>query len=330
MKKMSDTLVQVTKFLNDHQFHDGTSIGDKLNITRAAVWKVIKKLEAYNIPIKSVKGKGYILEEPFILLDQVRIKSLLQSKLVHIELLEEVGSTNQYLKVFSLHKNKIVVCVAEMQTEGRGRFDRYWHSPFGQNLYFSLRYPFHKDISELSGLSLVVGLATCKAIETACHLTDGLRIKWPNDIVVNHKKLSGSLVEIQAESHGLCNVIIGIGMNINMQNDTDKKIQQDWTSVSAETKRYHDRNELCALLIDQLATYLKRFEEKGLKDFVTEWKAKDYLLNKTVRLKSGQNIFEGKGMGINVHGHLMLKLSDGTEKAFATGDTTLRVYTRSG
>lgn len=323
MKKLSDTLSKVVALLNDGQYHDGTSLGEKLNLTHAAVWKVIKKLEAYSIPITSIKGKGYNLEDSLILLDKTKIKKLLQNKSIQLELLEKTASTNEYLKPFSIQHKKPIVCIAETQTQGKGRLSRDWHSPFGQNIYLSLLTPFQKDLSELSGLSLVVGLAVCKALDIHCKLSDPFLIKWPNDIMVNQKKISGNLLEIQGESHGFCNVIIGIGINVNMLHANKDEINQQWTSLRQLSGEYYDRNQLCALLIDTLLIYLDQFSKFGLADFIKEWNSRDCLFNKSVRLESNKNQFTGIGAGINQQGHLLLTLPENVKKTFASGDTTL-------
>ena len=184
-------------------------------------------------------------------------------------------------------------------------------------------HPFQKDISELSGLSLVVGLAVCQAIENACLLSEPLTLKWPNDVLANGKKLAGILIEIQAESHGVCHVIIGIGINVNIKTASKKEINQPWTSLHELTNQYQDRNKLTASLIKSLLNYLKEFDEQDLRYFIPQWKKRDCLFQKTVHLKSNEITFSGIGSGINEQGQLILTLENKTKKAFASGDTSL-------
>lgn len=336
MKTLSNNLVKVVELLNDHEFHDGTSIGEKLNITRAAVWKIIKKLEDYNVDIQSVKGKGYMLQQPLILLNVKKIQAhLIKAEPVEIELFEQIDSTNEYLAGLKTFDNKSRICIAEMQTAGKARLQRNWHSPFGQNLYFSFRKSFNKDISELTGISLVIALAVCSAIEKCCPLfktggktgAETIFVKWPNDIICTDtkfgKKLAGILLETKAETNGVCNVTIGIGINVNMQEDQAAFIDQAWTSIINLTGQYQDRNLIAAELINQLTDYLAKFEQHGLNDFLKEWHDRDFLFNRSVRLKVGDNEFSGKGAGINEHGHLLLILNDKTQKSFSSGDTTI-------
>ncbi|MCD6045091.1 MAG: birA [Gammaproteobacteria bacterium] len=324
MQTISDNLIKLTELLNDGEYHDGTSIGDALQMTRAGVWKLIKKLEQYDIPLTSVKGKGYRLDLPLILLDPQKILRLLAKKAVSVEVLEKVDSTNQYLKCYLQGNKDIRVCIAETQSQGRGRLNRQWHSPFGQNVYLSLLYPFQKDISELSGLSLVVSLALCHTIEIVIGQKEKMGIKWPNDMVVSGQKIAGILIEIQAESHGFCQTIIGIGVNVNTQQASDKEITQAWSSLQKLSGYYIDRNAICAELILQLLLYLERFSSRGLATFLEEWQQRDVLYQQPVTVISGNQEYSGIGHGIDAQGHLLLKMADGSVQSFSSGDTTLK------
>ena len=265
-----------------------------------------------------------VLLTPLILLDLEKIKKSVRAKSAYISLFEQVASTNEYLK-WTNSPQLVNICLAEMQTQGKGRFQHSWYSPFGQNIYLSLKYPFNtlnKDMIKFSGLSLVCGLAICKAIEEKCQLIQPLFVKWPNDIICEDKKLAGILIEIEVEKTGFCSTIIGIGLNVNMEYDGDK-ITQRWISLKNLTTTYQDRNPLCAALINYLIDYVRIFEKQRLHNFLEIWKARDYLLNKPIRLKLGHHILQGKGLGINEQGHLVINLSDGSQRTFSAGDATL-------
>jgi len=320
MKKVNSSLASIVSMLNSEEYQDGTSIGAKLNITRSAVWKAIKKLEHYGVIIDSMKSKGYRLPEPLILLNKKQIKQHLENKNIVIDVFETLTSTNDYLKEFRREK-KPRVCLAEQQTKGRGRLNRSWHSPFGKNIYFSFMYPLEKDISELAGLSLVVGLAIVKTLNNY-QLPDALQVKWPNDVIYQQKKLAGSLIEVQAETHNMCHAIIGIGININMLQD-DNEITQPWISLQKMCQKYIDRNQLCAALIDNLVFYLTRFEQHGLSDFLDEWKLADSLFDREINLKCGQRKITGRVQGVNAQGHLLLQLPEGKTQAFSSGEASI-------
>jgi BirA family biotin operon repressor/biotin-[acetyl-CoA-carboxylase] ligase len=321
MKKINSNLTSIVEILSDEEIHDGTSIGSQLNITRTAVWKTIKKLENYGVPIVSIKGKGYSLVEQLILLDKSKILKLIKNKNIELSLFETIDSTNCYLKK-SISGKKIKVCLAEQQTQGKGRFNRTWYSPFGQNIYLSLLYKFEKDISTLAGLSLIISLAIIETL-ASYDLVQAPLVKWPNDVVINNKKVAGNLVEVIAETNGVCHAIIGVGINVNMLDGKNSGITQEWTSIRKVNQNYFDRNILSATLIDNLIVYLEEFERHGLSYFLKKWKSSDCLYKKEIALKFGTKKILGTVQGINDQGHLQMQLSDGSIKYFSSGDTTI-------
>ena len=324
MKPINNNLLKVAELLSDGEYHDGTSIGQQLNITRAAVWKLVKKLEHYGVMLSSVRGKGYRLEAPLVLLSSKCIQAKLKHKHVSLEVLEKISSTNDYLKQYTHQNSQLRACMTEMQTEGRGRLHRSWHSPFGKNVYLSLLYPFSKDLSELSGLSLVVGLAICRAIESVADLQSlPLKVKWPNDVLVDGLKLAGTLIEIQAESNGNCQVIVGVGLNVNMTKAAKDEIDQPWASLASVTGCDMNRNDLCAALIDSLVEAIDEFSEKGLSAFMTEWADRDFLVGSSITMESGNKKTTGISVGVNQQGNLLLKNKAGKTLVFSSGDASL-------
>jgi len=322
MKNTNEKLVEICNILNDLNFHDGTSIGAKLNISRTAVWKWVSKLQSYGIEITKVKGKGYLLKEPLILLDSKKIETLLKPEHFIIDTVESIDSTNNYLN--NHNKSAIPhICIAEHQTRGRGRFSREWYSPFGKNIYFSMQYSIKQDISQLGGLSLAVGTIVCKAIEKACKLPNRLMLKWPNDITYNGKKLAGVLIEIRAEVNGNCSVIIGIGINVNMPITNKVTFNQEWASIMQITGSPQDRNNICAILIDKLTIGIEQYLITGFKSYMPEWKKRDSLFGKMIQIQDGNEIFKGIATGVDLQGHLLINLETNIKKAFAAGEATL-------
>lgn len=319
IKPSNKNLIKLVTAMQDGDYHDGTALGDSLGITRSAVWKMIKRLESYGVEMSSVKGRGYALCEPLLLLDH----DIISNQLVHdvaLEVFESVPSTNDYLKNVE-HTATARYCLSEHQSNGRGRLNREWVSPFAKNIYLSALFPLQKDISELAGLSLVVSLAINQALRE-CAIDEGVTVKWPNDILHNGQKLAGVLVEIQAESHGMCHAVIGIGLNVNMLLDTKRGIDQKWTSMRKITGQYLDRNPVCAALINALHAYLQTFTKHGFAHFSDAWLKEQGMLGKQVKLQNANQIIEGEMVGINDKGHLLLKLANGQQQAFSSGDTT--------
>lgn len=256
-----------------------------------------------------------------ILLDAAKIKSSIEED-IEIIIFNEIDSTNDHLKQFFLQDNKTRVCLAEMQTKGRGQFDKKWHSPLGQNIYFSLLYSINKPLHELAGLSLVIGLAICKTLENLFNI-EGIEIKWPNDILYKHQKLAGILIENKPYKKGITQVIIGIGININMESATDEEITQSWTSLHQIMGANQDRNKIVAHLIQHLLAYLDKFTQQGFTSLQEEWQTHDTLFDKEIKLKLYDTIFTGIGAGINEQGQLIVKLDKGQLKAFTSGEATL-------
>jgi BirA family biotin operon repressor/biotin-[acetyl-CoA-carboxylase] ligase len=319
-KRQNHHLIALVEKLNDGEYHDGNSLGEMLGMTRSAIWKSIKKLESYGISIQSDKRKGYALEAPLLLLNPDTIFRGLPAT-CQLTVFESISSTNDYLK--SVKKNKqIQICLAEQQTQGRGRLNREWVSPFGKNIYLSCLYPFAKDISELAGLSLVVSLAMVNMLKLL-GVGQGVMVKWPNDILHANQKLSGALIDVQAESNGACHAVIGIGLNVNMLADDSGQISQPWTSMQAISGSYLDRNVVAVTLINQLLVYLDRFSQRGFVDFMDEWMAVDCLLHQTISIKNLHHTLTGKVMGINAQGHLLLVLPSGETRTVSSGDASV-------
>lgn len=318
-KKHNSNLKALLDLLADGLPHDGNALGEQLGLTRAAIWKMIQKLQGLGVSVESVRGQGYVLSEPLVLLDAADIKAGLKSR-VDLTLFESIASTNDFL--LTAPRSRVPsVCIAEMQTAGRGRLGRAWVSPFGRNIYLSLRFHFQKDISELSGLSLMVSLSILSALKS---LGLSLRVKWPNDVVCEQGKLSGTLIELKAESNGGCEAVIGIGVNVNLPAKSVKGITQAWTSLQQLTGQIHDRHALITNLINVLLADLKQFEADGFQAFQTEWMQHDYYAKKMVRLSFGSSAVIGVALGVNPLGHLLLQLSNGKTQAFASGDVSLQ------
>ena len=266
--------------LADQQDHNRVAISKKLNITPTVVCKIIETLKRYGIKIHSMKEKGYILREPCVLLDPEKIKRGIRFNNIELEFFESIGSTNDYLKT-KKNDQPIHICLSEMQTKGKGRHNRYWYSPFGHNLYLSLRYLFEDDIRELTALSLVAGLAIRKTLELLYKLNPALTMKWPNDLMFENKKLAGTLIEIQTRMPESYQVIIGIGININLLHDKQNAITQPWTSVRKITGDYIDRNILTIKLINTFMDYIQCFKKHGFIVYLDEWERHDGLFNKS-------------------------------------------------
>ncbi len=322
MNSISPSMYRILDILNDGQCHPGTEIGKSLGLSRTAVWKIIHRLKNFGVTIHS-HTKGYQLPEPLVLFNKNDVLSHLSSTEVDVDVFEHITSTNDYFQSQSAEQTgKPQICIAEHQTKGRGRLGRKWIAPFGRNLYFSLSYTFAKDVSELSGLSLVVGIAVAQALASE-YSGISLGLKWPNDIYCNSSKLGGVLIEIAAEANGICRAIIGVGLNVNMKDFAGNSIEQSWTSLETLLDKAIDRNLLVARLIDSMLKTLAQFNRAGLQPFLAEWQRYDILQGKQITLHNSGRDITGIARGITPQGHLLLEQAAGNCKSYSSGDTTI-------
>lgn len=312
--------IDLLRLLSNGEFQSGEAIGSVLGVSRAAVWKQLQKIEELGVRLESVKGKGYRLEEPINLLDQAHLSDALAPRLT-VDVYSSIDSTNaEVLRRFATTTGKGLVVLAESQDAGRGRRGRVWQSPFAQNLYFSMGWCFEGGAAALEGLSLVVGVSLVEAL-----LALGLeqaRLKWPNDVLVDGRKLAGILLEITGDPTGLCKVVIGIGVNANMVN-AGGSIDQPWVSIRQVLGGMVDRNQLTILLAEKLLANLYIFEQHGFAAFAGTWHELDAFLHQEVIVTQGERRIIGTAAGVNQAGELRLDI-DGVIQHFNGGEVSLR------
>lgn len=324
MKTLSSTLKNILQILNDGLYHSGAAMGKQLKVSRNAIWKQLQQLQDYGVEIESVQSTGYRLVTPIILLNKRRIhQGLLQPspfKINRLDLLGSIPSTNDYIKSLPPTAG-LNICLAEHQSAGRGRFGRLWVSPLGANIYLSLRWIIEQDPGQFSGLSLILSLAVVKALTQ--YGIPNLQLKWPNDILWQGKKLGGVLVEMQAETFGSTQIIMGIGLNINMSTTQDYDIHQPWVALNQIVPSYHDRNQIVPLLLNQLIADLTLFQQEGFAYFQPQWEQYDSLAGKQIRLKIGNKSVAGKAQGINNDGYLLLEDEEHVVAAYSSGEASI-------
>ncbi len=320
---------ELIKRLSPGHFFSGQKLADELGVSRTSVWNHLKSLEQLGFRLHAVKGKGTRLEKPMELLDKSQLVSYAQQSnqgaLSQLTLLDICTSTNDYLS----QKNKRqalangTVCLAEMQTAGKGRLGRHWVSPYGQNIYISFFWRFKNGLSTLAGLSLACGVAVCSALQALGVKGHGL--KWPNDILWQGKKLGGILVEIQGESQAEYSAIIGIGINYDMGQQASEEIDQPWVDLVNVKEGRVGRNKLAAMVIDKVLGVLKDYESTGLLPYVSDWNAFDCYHGEAVKILSGKHAIQGIAKGISPTGELLLLRPNGQVESISSGEVSLRL-----
>lgn len=325
---LSDNQKKILRLLADGEFHSGTVLAELLGISRAAVCKQIKHLvDSLDLNIAAVSGKGYRLDRALELLTREKITAVLNERskalIKVLEIHQQIASTNRYL--VEQTRNQATtgwICFAESQTAGRGRRGREWVSPFGSNIYLSVAWHYPQGgMSSLSGLSLAVGVAVIRALKELQIHEVGL--KWPNDIYHQGKKLGGILIEVSGESDGICNAIIGVGLNLFLSENKAQSITQAWTDISQIIgQRALFRNELAGCLLNNLLPVIAEFETHGIQAYLDEWRRYDCLNGLPATLFIGEQVIEGTVMGVNEQGLLLLKRKDGNIQTFASGEVS--------
>jgi BirA family biotin operon repressor/biotin-[acetyl-CoA-carboxylase] ligase len=266
-------------------------------------------------------------------LDARRIRNGMETttrpQLRFLTLLEEVDSTNAYLARLPGDQQHAHAVLAESQEMGRGRRRRQWHSPAGGNIYFSLGWQFNEADSPLSTLPLVVAICVCKALSGAGLASHG--IKWPNDILVDGRKLAGILVEVQSTGTGPALAVVGMGLNVRMPGAGTQAIKsaidQPWTDLASSMPPGHEipsRNQLVALLLEALLPALAHYAQEGFDAFRADWEELDLLHGNRLELDVSGKRLAGRSRGIDPLGGLLLESGDGEVRAFHSGE--VRVF----
>ncbi|OIV47326.1 biotin--[acetyl-CoA-carboxylase] synthetase [Sodalis sp. TME1] len=310
--------LKLISLLADGEFHSGEQFGAALGMSRAAINKHVQTVRDWGVDVFTVPGKGYRLHAPLQLLDEAAIRARLPSG--RLAVLPVIDSTNQYLieRIGTLAPGD--ACVAEYQAQGRGRRGRQWISPFGNNLYLSLYWRLEQGPEAAGGLSLMVGIVMAEVLQRLG--AEGVRVKWPNDLYLNDRKLAGILVEINGKAGDAAHVVIGAGINLAMREPAAGMIDQGWINLQ-ETGIVIDRNALVAELTATLRQALRQFEGEGFAPFVARWQALDNFFDRPVKLLIGDREIRGIARGIDAQGALLLE-QDGERHAYLGGEISLR------
>ena len=323
-------LKKLLTLLADGELHSGESLGDALGLSRAAVWKQIQRMMELGFSVNSTKGQGYQLGAAINMLDADLIKENLDtgalSQLTALDLQWIIPSTNAYcLSLLAANSPASgYVCLAEQQSQGRGRRGRIWASPLAANIYLSVIWRFSGGVDALEGLSLAVGLAVVEALDRMCGLAD-VRLKWPNDILWRGCKLGGILIEMTGDTSGPCGVVIGLGLNVCMPSNFGQKIEQAWVDLAGAMNATPSRNVVVAALLNSLLPLLAEYETHGFAFYRERWARYDAYYDADVMVQQGEHApaCVGVAKGVTEQGALLVDV-DGVQRSFKSGEVSLR------
>lgn len=315
--------LSVLKLLSHEAFRSGEEISRSLGISRASVHNLVERARESGVEIQAVRGRGYRLAAPYSWLAPERLGAAAGAMGYRLRVHEALDSTNTHLLAEAQRGRQHGSVVAtEMQTGGRGRRGREWLSPLGGGLTFSLLWRFQRPLTALSGLSLAVGVALVRALRAMG--LGGARVKWPNDVLLEEKKLAGILIETHGDMLSAAVAVIGIGINVRASPETGQRIGAPVASLEEGLGEAPDRNDLLLGVLAELAVVLAEFDAHGFQPFVGEWETMHAWQGQPVSvLGMGRDRLEGLAVGVDESGALRLRTAAGLMRVHS-GEVSLR------
>lgn len=312
MTTMKDKILQ--RLLQAQQPLSGQYLADELAISRTAVWKHIQTLQQQGYAIETVKNKGYVLTEAADLLSHARLNMVLETERYghYFTHFDEV-TTTQAIAHEQVRAGAMdgTVIVAEYQSAGKGRMLREWSSASGKGIWTTLIIRPEVPPHLAPQFTLVIAVAVVNAIKALYPDVDA-RIKWPNDILINGKKMTGILTEMVAEADRVEAILIGIGINVNQQlTDFPSELQSIATSLAIEVGQPVDRAELLAKVLYYSEHYCDLYVKHGFSRIKALWEAASITIGQRVRATTLREVTEGTAIAITDSGVLQIKRDDG-------------------
>lgn len=307
-------------------FVSGAELASRLKMTRAAIWAHIEELRKLGYDIEASPHLGYRLKNsPDILFGDDLISRLTTAKIIgrEIHVFQETTSTNDIVEKMAIDGVlEGVVIFAESQTKGRGRLGRAWHSIPFKGLWFSvlLRPTLHPRAS------MQITIAAAVAIRRAIYNLTKLPalIKWPNDVVINGKKIAGILNEISAETDRIKYSILGIGINVNHEiTDFSQEIRKLATSIKIETGKSVNRAELAVATLEELDKYYQKILNRDFQTIADEWTHYCETIGKDVTIRLPDRVVQGRAESLDADGCLLLRKAHGHLERIVGGDVTV-------
>lgn len=321
---MSALTFQALRRLADGRFHSGEDVARDLGRSRATLSEALKCVSDLGVEIFSVRGRGYRLAEPIEFLDEAAIRKRIARTGVALEVIDEIDSTSTRLLEMAAAGAPSGTCLAaEWQSAGRGRRGRTWVSALGGSLTFSLLWRFERGAGHLAGLSLAVGVAVARAL--AARGVERVQVKWPNDVVVDFRKLAGILVETSGEMQGPSVAVIGVGVNYRLGEAVLARIDQPVIDVAHCAATVPSRSALLGALLAELARALPDFEAQGFASVRDAWRALHAYQGRRVRVIPPRDApYDAEVVDVAPDGALVVALPGGATVPLSSAEISLR------
>ncbi|HIE47053.1 MAG TPA: biotin--[acetyl-CoA-carboxylase] ligase, partial [Nitrosopumilus sp.] len=320
----SPGLVKVLRFLQTHntEYLSGQDLSDVLRISRVAVWKHIKKIQELGYIVESKQKLGYKLISnsttllPWEITTELKTKSIGQ----RAYFFDSIDSTqNQALKMANNHENDGTIIVAGKQTDGKGRSGRRWESPKG-GIWFSIILQPKFDISITTLFPIASSLALSIAIEKIFKISPEL--KWPNDLTIKGKKLAGMLVDVSLESNKIESLVLGVGINFDVDVKKIEKIMKDTPNFYGVVSLNEQKNKIKPVQLVQ--TFLVELEKiyellnmKQIKKIISEWTKRSSTIEKNIEINTINGKIKGRAIRIDEDGALVILENKKTHRVIA-------------
>lgn len=314
----------ILKSLADGRFHSGQTLAAALGLSRTAVWKRVAALQRMGLRVHAVRGRGYRLAAPADPLDPAAIRAALPDDtrkiIAAIEVLFETESTNQFLLDAAPAHGRVVL--AEYQRSGRGRRGNRWLSPLAGGICLSIGWHFSAAPDSLVLLSLLTGAAVARAL--AVRGCGPIGLKWPNDLLYSGRKLGGILIESRGQIAGPVDVVIGVGLNVRLPEEVRRGVDQPVADLAEMAAEVPPRNLVAAAMIGEIVRMLTGAGTGTWDDYMREWRSRDVVRGKAVRLLLPGREVHGTVEGVDSSGLLLLQVN-GEVRRFSSGELSLRV-----
>lgn len=318
-------------FLNHPgEYISGEKISEDLNISRAAVWKHLKALKEEGYQFDSQSRKGYLLQSiPDLVSEELVVPRLLTKYLGRrYKYFKEVDSTNQKARELANQgAPEGTVVISETQNQGKGRLQRGWFSPMYKGIWLSLILRPHFLPQEAPKMTLLIAVAIAKVLR-ANQIPIG--IKWPNDLLLEGRKMVGILTELSAEIEQIHYVIVGIGININIaKQEFPLDLQESATSLQDFSGRSWRREKIVAEILAEIEKLYDHVLENGFAEVFRLWKEMNITLGSEVRVLCGDGFYEGVATDLDASGALWVQKNDGTKELVQAGDVSIRSISKN-
>lgn len=320
---MKNKILRILK--NSKDFVSGEKMSEEFNMTRSGIWKYINMLKEDGYNIESLPRKGYRIVSTPDILSYEEIEEYLETDFLgrNLHYYQSIDSTNKKAKEIALDEKEGTVLIAEEQLVGRGRMGREWISPRGKGIWMSIILKPKVEPMEVSKITLLGAAAVNKALKS---MNVDAKIKWPNDILIRDKKVCGILTEMNCELNMINYVVIGIGINVNLnEDDIPEDLKDKATSIKIDQGEEIDRKKLIGHILNEFEKLYIPFKDKGnAKEAIDICRENSAIIGREVKIIQGEEVKTGDVIDLNEDGELVVRLGNGDIENIFSGEISIR------